>query len=194
MVQKEDGKSTPHENADWISGKQLTTSHNILSLDRGLQSFIAAWPICTSLDVIDQVVKSGYFQLRQTPGVPLGDSSSNILVSAMGIWGMPWVLEMGGIFRILNGTCFIIFRVSNIEMQLWAWPSCADLLVKLRFKLALHSQQAEKLVKPKGLVYLTVGPGVLVVMDCYGINGCWLGCGMFRMNEITTKSLRLWRD
>ena len=116
------------------------------------------------------------------------------VLSAMGIWGMPWVLEMGGIFRILNGTYFIIFRVSNIEMQLWAWPSCADLLVKLRFKLALHSQQAEKLVKPKGLVYLTVGPGVLVVMDCYGRNGCWLGCGMFRMSDITTKSLRLWRD
>lgn len=66
-------------NADWISGKQLTTSHDNLSLDRGLQSFIAAWPICTSLDVFDQVVKSGYFQLRQTPGVPLGDSSSNIV-------------------------------------------------------------------------------------------------------------------
>ncbi len=83
----------------------------------------------------------------------------------------------------------IFYHISSFE-----YPNAAVSLTKLcwsrhetttspktrRFKLALHSQQAEKLVKPKGLVYLTVGPGVLVVMDCYG---CWLGCGMFRMRS-----------
>eukprot|EP00435_Cladocopium_sp_Y103_P023272 s253_g5.t1 len=51
------------------------------------------------------VVKSGYFQLRQTPGVPLSEAC-------------------------------------------WAYgPS--------QFQLALQTQKAEKLVKPKGLVHLT---------------------------------------
>lgn len=80
-----------------------------------------------------QVVKSGYFQLRQTPGVPLSITQPSQGHGGQGLWGL------------------VVCPQTR------------------RFQLALQTQKAEKLVKPKNLVHLTVRP--------WGRpRGC-LGCG-----------------
>lgn len=76
-----------------------------------------------------QVVKSGYFQLRQTPGVPLSQDHG---------------MRGPGL-----GTCGLVQR---------GRPGMS-LDQTRRFQLALQTQKAEKLVKPKGLVQLTVRLG-----------------------------------
>lgn len=69
-----------------------------------------------------QVVKSGYFQLRQTPGVPLSITQPSQGHGGQGLWGL------------------VVCPQTR------------------RFQLALQTQKAEKLVKPKNLVHLTVRP------------------------------------